>query len=69
MIKLFAVLCSPVTPTKFHEQTVATSEPTDISMQSCLEGVPQLAEWMKQHPTERLTRGRVMIGNQDRGGA
>lgn len=69
MIKIFAVLCSPVTPTNFHEQTVTTSDLSDISMQSCLEGVPQLAEWMKQQPAERLTRWRVMIGNQGRGGA
>ncbi|WP_249143716.1 hypothetical protein [Bradyrhizobium liaoningense] len=69
VIKIIAVLCSPFYPTNFHEQTVTTSGLTDISMQSCLEGVPQLAEWMKQLPAERLTRWRVMIGNQDRGGA
>jgi hypothetical protein len=25
-------------------------------MQSCLMGAPQLAEWMKQHPAERLDK-------------
>jgi hypothetical protein len=33
-------------------------------MQSCLMGVPQLAEWMKQHPAERLAAWRCVISNQ-----
>ncbi len=54
MIKIIAVLCSLSSPTNCHEQTVTTSDFADISMQSCLMGAPQLAEWMKQHPAERL---------------
>jgi hypothetical protein len=38
-------------------------------MQSCLMGAPQLAEWMNQHPAERLAAWRCVIGNQDRRGA
>jgi hypothetical protein len=34
-------------------------------MQSCLIGAPQLAEWMKQHPAERLAAWRCVIGKQD----
>jgi hypothetical protein len=34
-------------------------------MQSCLMGAPQLAEWMKQHPAERLAAWRCVIGKQD----
>jgi hypothetical protein len=30
-------------------------------------GAPQLAEWMKQHPAERLAAWRCVIGKQ--GGA
>jgi hypothetical protein len=32
-------------------------------------GAPQLAEWMKQHPAERLAACRCVIGKQDRNGA
>jgi len=38
-------------------------------MQSCLMGVPQLAEWMKQHPAERLAAWRCAIGRQHGKGA
>jgi hypothetical protein len=54
MIKIIAVLCSLSSPTDCHEQTITTSDFADISMQSCLMGAPQLADWMKQHPAERL---------------
>ena len=50
MIKIIAVLCSLSSPANCHEQTVTTSDFADVSMQSCLMGAPQLAEWMKQHP-------------------
>lgn len=65
MIKIIAVLCSLASPTNCHEQTVTTSEFADISMQSCLMGVPQLAEWMKQHPAERLASWRCASGNHE----
>jgi hypothetical protein len=35
-------------------------------MQSCLMGAPQLAEWMNQHPAERLAGWRCVIGQQPR---
>ena len=41
----------------------------DVSMQSCLMGAPQLAEWMKQHPAERLAAWRCVIGKWDGGRA
>jgi hypothetical protein len=66
VIKIIAVLCSPV---NCHEQTVTTSYLADVSMQSCLMGAPQLAEWMKQHPAERLAAWRCVIGKQDGRGA
>ena len=53
MIKIIAVLCSLSSPANCREQIVTTSDFADVSMQSCLMGVPQLAEWMKQHPAER----------------
>jgi hypothetical protein len=50
VIKIIAVLCSLSSPMNCHEETVTTSDFADVSMQSCLMGAPQLAEWMKQHP-------------------
>ena len=69
MIKIIAVLCSVSSPTDCHEQIVTTSDFADVSLQSCLMGAPQLAEWMNQHPAERLAAWRCVIGNQDRRGA
>jgi hypothetical protein len=65
VIKVIAVLCSLSSPTNCHEQIVTTSDFAEVSMQSCLMGAPQLAEWMKQHPSERLTAWRCVIGKQD----
>jgi hypothetical protein len=38
-------------------------------MQSCLMGAPQLADWMNQHPAERLAGWRCVFGKQDGRGA
>ena len=67
MIKIIAVLCSLSSPDSCHDQTVTTSELADISVQSCLMGAPQLAEWMKQHPAERLAGWRCQVGKEGRG--
>ncbi len=69
MIKIVAVLCSLTSPADCREQTVTTSDFADVSIQSCLMGAPQLAEWMKQYPAERLAAWRCLIGKQDRRGA
>lgn len=68
MIKIIAVLCSLASPENCHEQIVTTSDFTDISVQSCLMGAPQLADWMKQHPAERLAAWRCVIGKQEKRG-
>jgi len=65
MIKIVAVLCSLSSPADCHEQIVTTSDFADVSMQSCLIGMPQLAEWMKQHPAEHLAAWRCVIGKQE----
>ena len=65
MIKIIAVLCSLSSPANCHEETVTTSDFASVSMQSCMMGAPQLAEWMKQHPAERLAKWRCVIGKQD----
>ncbi|RXG86290.1 hypothetical protein [Bradyrhizobium zhanjiangense] len=64
MIKIIAVLCSLATPSNCHEQIVTTSDFADVSVQSCLMGAPQLADWMNQHPAERLAAWRCVIGKQ-----
>ena len=68
MIKIIAVLCSLSAPGNCHELIVTTSDFADVSVQSCLMGAPQLADWMKQHPVERLAAWRCVIGQQDRRG-
>jgi hypothetical protein len=65
MIKIVAVLCSLSSPTSCHEQIVTTSDFSDVSVQSCLMGAPQLADWMKQHPSERLAAWRCVVGKQE----
>jgi hypothetical protein len=62
MIAIIAVLCSLSAPANCHEQTVTTSDFADVSMQSCLMGAPQLADWMNHHPTERLAAWRLAKG-------
>jgi hypothetical protein len=69
MITILAVLCSLASPANCQELTVTTSDFADVSMQSCLMGAPQLAEWMKQHPAERLAAWRCVSGNRNRNGA
>ncbi|HEY7844942.1 MAG TPA: hypothetical protein VID30_14850 [Bradyrhizobium sp.] len=64
MIRIIAVLCSLSSPAICHEQTVTTSDFAEVSVQSCLMGAPQLAEWMKEHPAERLAAWRCVIGRQ-----
>jgi hypothetical protein len=65
VIKVIAVLCSLTSPVNCHEQTVATSDFAEVSIQSCLMGAQQLANWMKQHPAERLAAWRCVIGQQN----
>ena len=62
MIAIIAVLCSLSSPANCHEQTVTTSDFADVSMQSCLMGAPQLADWMSQHPTEHAAPCRKALG-------
>jgi hypothetical protein len=62
MITIIAGLCSLYSQASCSERTVTTSDFADISIQSCLVGTPQLAEWMKQHPAERLAAWRCVIG-------
>lgn len=62
MIKIIATLCSLAFPGNCHDQVVTTSDFADVSLTSCMLGVPQLAEWMKDHPMDRLARWRCVVG-------
>lgn len=67
MIQIIAVLCSLSSPADCHEQTVTTSDFADVTMTSCLMGAPQLADWMRSHPGQRLAKWRCVIGTPSRG--
>ena len=69
MLKIIAVLCSLSSPDQCHEQLVTSSDFENISLQSCLMGAPQLADWMKNHPAERLAGWRCVLGKDERRGA
>jgi hypothetical protein len=64
VIKIIAVLCSLSSPASCHEQTVTTSDFANVSMQSCLMGAPQLAEWMKDHPA-RTSHGSARANQSE----
>lgn len=66
MIKIIATLCSLALPGNCREQVVTTSDFADISLASCMMGAPQLADWMKQHPADRLAGWRCAIGAEQR---
>jgi hypothetical protein len=66
MIQIIAVLCSLSAPADCREQMVTTSDFADISVTSCLMGAPQLAEWMKQYPGQRLAGWKCVIGQRER---
>jgi hypothetical protein len=66
MIKIVAPLCSLAFPGNCHEQVVTTSDYADVSLTSCMMGAPQLADWMKQHPADRLAGWRCAIGAEQR---
>jgi len=69
LIKIIAVLCSLASSSDCRQLVVTTSDFADLSPSSCLVGAPQLAEWMKQDPAERLAAWRCVIGKPDGRGA
>lgn len=67
MIQIIAVLCSLSSPADCREQIVTNSDFAEITMTSCLMGAPQLADWMKDHPGQRLAGWKCVIGKPARG--
>ena len=66
---MIKIVCSLASPGDCHEQTVTTSDFAELSVQSWMMGAPQLADWMKEHPAERLTGWRCEIGKRESRGA
>ena len=66
MIAIIAVLCSLSSPANCHEQTVTISDFANVSMQSCLMGAPQLADWINQHPMSDQRPLKPFLHGQDR---
>jgi hypothetical protein len=62
MIKIVATICSLAAPDDCLEQMVTSSSFADISMVACMMGVPQLADWMKEHPGYRLAKWKCVMG-------
>jgi hypothetical protein len=67
MISIVAILCSLASPQDCHNEVVITADFGEISMTSCMMGAPQLAEWMKDHPNERLAGWRCFFGKRVQG--
>ena len=63
-IKIIAVLCRIAMPGDCHDRTVTTSDIAEVTLQSCMMGMPALAEWMKGYPQYRLARWKCQIGNR-----
>lgn len=61
MITIIAVLCS-LSSGDCRDVLVTNSDFADISISSCLMGPPKLAEWMKQHPADRMAGWKCVIG-------
>lgn len=66
MIKIIAVICSLASGI-CHEEVVTTSDMSGVTLQGCLMGAPQMADWMKDRPAYRLAKWKCQIG--DRGNA
>ena len=64
MLKVLAVICRLGAPADCHEETVTTSDFAEISLQACLMGAPQLADWMRDRPGYRLAAWRCAIGDR-----
>ncbi|UGY15145.1 hypothetical protein HAP48_0042575 [Bradyrhizobium septentrionale] len=65
MIKIIATLCSLAAPADCHEVTVTNSDFQPMTMTQCMVGLPAIAEWMKQHPAERLAGWKCQLGTRE----
>lgn len=63
MIKIIAVICS-LASGACHDETVTTSDMSGVTLQGCLMGAPQLADWMREKPGYRLAKWKCQIGDR-----
>lgn len=63
MIKIIAVICL-LNSDVCREETVTTSDMSGVTLQGCLMGAPQLAEWMKEKPGYRLAKWKCQMGDK-----
>lgn len=63
MIAVVVTLCSLAMPQSCRDEIL----PIEVPMQACMMGVPQLAEWMRDRPGERLAKWRCFIGRKANG--
>jgi hypothetical protein len=63
VIKVIATICL-LSGGACHEETVTTTDMSGVTLQACLMGAPQLAEWMQTKPQYRLKNWKCQIGNK-----
>lgn len=61
MIQIIAILCSLSNPSNCHEQTITNSNIEELQMSDCYNQA-KLADWMRQHPAERLAGTKCVFG-------
>lgn len=62
LVTVVAVLCSLANPEVCYQQEVTSPGFAEMTMQACLMGVPQLAEWMSGRPAYRLAQWKCVLG-------
>lgn len=63
MIRILALLCSLASPTDCNWTTVTSSDIEQLQMSDCYNQA-KIADWMKQHPAERIAKVTCVFGNQ-----
>lgn len=67
MIKILALLCSLTNPNSCHEITVTSTDIEPLQMSDCYDQA-KLADWMKQHPAERVAKVTCVFGKHEQRG-
>lgn len=63
MIEIIAVICSLASPSDCREEVVASSRfAQEVSLQQCMLGEIEIANWMKERPGYRLANWKCTVG-------
>jgi hypothetical protein len=68
MIKIFVTLCQLANPSICHETLATSTAYQPLGMFDCADQA-SLADWMKQHPAERVVKVRCQFGERPEHGA